>query len=96
MQAIKALVFGMALLIVAGMALLVYGLTAKVDDVAGGPAAFGTVRAALPAGATVAETAVDGDTLVIRLSLPNGGATVMVFRLSDGRQLGAVELQPAP
>ena len=95
MQAIKALVFGMAILIVIGVGLLIYGISKNVGPVVGeGPAAFGTVRASLPAGATVEDVHLDGESLVVRLSLAGGGATLMVFRLTDGRQTGTIELQP--
>lgn len=95
MQVIKAIVIGMGLLIVAGMALLVYGLTSGFDAAKGGDgaAAFGTIRATLPSGATVQGTDLDGDTMVVRLGMPDGGVRIMVFRLSDGRQVGTIELQ---
>lgn len=57
-------------------------------------AAFGTIRAALPAGATVANVQVQGGLAVVHLTMPDGGAQIMVFRLSDGRQTGTIELQP--
>ena len=94
MQALKALVIGMGLLIVAGMAILVYGLTNKFGETVGGEtAAFGTIRATLPAGATVQDTQLDGDAMIVRLEMPDGSAQIMVFRLSDGRQTGTIELQ---
>ena len=99
MQALKALVIGMGVLIVAGVAILVYGLTGKLGDVAeeqdpNPSAPFGTIRVEMPAGATVRDATLDGDRMVVRLLLPDGGARLMVFRLSDGRQIGAVEFQP--
>ncbi len=95
MQAIKAIVIGMGFLIVAGMAILVYGLTSgfETSKSADGAAAFGTIRATLPSGATVQGTDLDGDTMLVRLGLPDGGVRIMVFRLSDGRQIGTINLQ---
>lgn len=95
MQAIKAIVFGMGFLIVAGMVILVYGLTSGFDSSKGGDeaAAFGTIRATLPSGATVQGTDLDGDTMLVRLGMPDGGVQIMVFRLSDGRQIGTIDLQ---
>lgn len=95
MQVIKAIVIGMGFLIVAGMALLVYGLTSGFDSAKGGDsaAAFGTIRATLPSGATVQGTDLDGDTMLVRLGMPDGGVQIMVFRLSDGRQIGTIDLQ---
>ncbi|MCG8542759.1 MAG: hypothetical protein MJE12_00990 [Alphaproteobacteria bacterium] len=97
MQALKGLVFGMAALIVVGVGLLIYGISQNVGPAMGegeGPAPFGTIRASLPAGATVQDVHLDGDSLVVRLTLAGGGATLLVFRLSDGRQIGTIELQP--
>ena len=54
----------------------------------------GTIRADLPAGATVADVQIQDGTMMVRLALPDGGAQIMVFRLSDGRQTGTIELQP--
>lgn len=98
MQAIKAIVIGMGFLIVAGMAVLVYGLTSGFDSSKSGAsdtgaAAFGTIRATLPSGATVQGTDLDGDTMLVRLGMPDGGVQIMVFRLSDGRQIGTIDLQ---
>ena len=103
MQAIKAVVIAMGFLILAGLAVLVYGLSNKFGTSTGGgdtarPAAaapaFGTIRAALPAGAEVASVQMQDGTVMVHLTLPDGGAQVMVFRLSDGRQTGTIELQP--
>jgi len=95
MQAIKAIVIGMGFLIVAGMVILVYGLTSGFDSPKGGDeaAAFGTIRATLPSGATVQGTDLDGDTMLVRLGMPDGSVQIMVFRLSDGRQIGTIDLQ---
>jgi len=110
MKAVKALVIVMGFLILVGLAILVYGLTNKFGSTmsgesdtstaavtgggGSGTAAFGTIRAALPAGATVANVQMQGDTLMVHLTMPDGGAQIMVFRLSDGRQTGTIELQP--
>ncbi len=96
MQAIKAMVIGMGVLIVVGMGILVYGLTSQYEPAADGgdaAAAFGTIRATLPSGATVQGTDLDGDTMLVRLGLPDGSVQIMVFRLSDGRQIGTIDLQ---
>jgi len=98
MQVVKAVVIGMGFLIFAGIAILIYGMSSKYggsDGGAGkGPAAFGTIRASLPADATVAGVQMQDGTIMVHLTLPDGGAQIMVFRLSDGRQTGTIELQP--
>jgi hypothetical protein len=103
MQVVKAVVIAMGFLILVGMAILVYGLTNKFGSTksdsgaasaTAGPAAFGTIRAGLPAGATVAGVQMQDGTILVHLTLPDGGAQILVFRLSDGRQTGTIELQP--
>ncbi|MGH6619420.1 MAG: hypothetical protein ACREF6_07740 [Alphaproteobacteria bacterium] len=110
MQALKALVIGMGILIIAGMAILVYGLSSKFgsnmaakdtrqdgrQDVGQNTAAaFGTIRAALPAGASVESAQMQDGKVMVFLAMPDGGVQLMVFRLSDGRQTGTIELQPS-
>lgn len=105
MRAIKALVIGMGFLILVGLAILAYGLTNKFGSTMSGgggesgnaadAVAFGTIRATLPAGATVATVQMQDGTAMVHVTLPDGGAQIMVFRLSDGRQTGTIELQPA-
>ena len=98
MQALKALVIGMGILIIAGMAILVYGLTSQFGSPVAGKdqaQAFGTIRATLPAGATVENVQMQDGSVLVFLSMPDGGVQLMVFRLSDGRQTGTIELQPA-
>jgi hypothetical protein len=101
MLALKGVVIGMGVLIVIGMGLLVYGVTAGFGSLGGGgertsatsAKGFGTVRARLPAGATIVQSTHDGDRLSVRLSLPDGGARIMIFHLGDGRQIGTIELE---
>lgn len=114
MQALKALVIGMGILIIAGMAILVYGLSSKFgsnmaakdtrqvggqdgrqDMGQNAAAAFGTIRAALPAGASVESAQMQDGKVMVFLAMPDGGVQLMVFRLSDGRQTGTIELQPS-
>jgi len=101
MQALKVVVIGMGVLIVIGMGLLAYGVTAGFGSLGERASAksatsakgFGTVRARLPAGATVVESTHDGHRLSVRISLPDGGARIMIFHLGDGRQIGTIELE---
>lgn len=110
MQALKALVIGMGILIIAGMAILVYGLSSKFgsnmagndvrqdsgqDMMPGAAQAFGTIRAALPAGASVESAQMQDGKVMVFLAMPDGGVQLMIFRLSDGRQTGTIEFQPA-
>lgn len=99
MQAIKALVIGMGVLIVAGMIVLVYGVTTKVgksSPESGSVQDFGDVRVTLPAGATVEDARLDGDTLVVRVRGPGAATQVILFQSADGKRLGSFRFeQPA-
>ncbi len=84
MQALKALVILMGVLIVAGVGLLAYGLMTRTgeDGAEGGQASsgsetprqsspleeFGTLELALPDGCVVAGSELSGDRLVVRFS----------------------------
>ncbi|MGF1595015.1 MAG: hypothetical protein ACFCUW_17170 [Kiloniellaceae bacterium] len=102
MQALKALVIFMAVLIVAGMALLVYGLVTRGGDGgsgagfgggAGGPA---TLDLAVPEGCAIAGTELNGERLVIRLDglAERDCQQVLVVDLAGGRLLGRIRAVP--
>jgi len=99
MQALKALVIGMGVLIVAGMVILVYGVTTKLGKstpVGGSLADFGEVRVTLPAGAVVEDARLDGETLVVRLRGPGRDARIMLFERHGGRRVGSFLFAPPP
>lgn len=54
--------------------------------------AFGDVSAKLPAGAVVEEMIAERRRLMVRIRKADGGTTILVFDLSDGRRLGGIEL----
>jgi hypothetical protein len=95
MRSLKALVIFMGVLIVIGLALLVYGLTTKAGKFANRtPAAgFGEVRANLPKGAEIEETSVGDGRVVLRVEMPGGGQQLMVFDLDTGASLGVIRLE---
>lgn len=96
MQALKALVIGMAVLIVLGMGLLVYGIATRVGGervLTKVPEGFGTVEAELPPGASVRSVSLSEGVLVVELAMPDGGARILLFRLDERRQLGTVVLE---
>ena len=106
MQALKALVIFMGVLIIAGMGLLVYGLMTRVtwsDEAA--PAAMapaspvariGTITSNLPAGAAVASVSVDTGRAVVHVRLADGGAEIRLFDLATGTAMGTIQLKAAP
>ena len=109
MQAIKAAVVVMGILILLGFGLLIYGFVVKVGKDGDGadtqplvPAVeeeasgFGTRSADLEDGEVVLETSVDGGHLILRTRLPSGLERLRVYRLGTGRLSGILELSTAP
>ena len=103
MQALKALVIFMGILIMAGMALLVYGLVTRTGggEEAGEGAAppatpFGALDLAVPAGCTIAGAELSGERLVVRLDglAERGCQQVVIVDLAGGQELGRVKAVP--
>ncbi len=104
MQALKALVIFMGILIMAGMALLVYGLVTRTggdgEEAAGGGGTlgtpFGALDLAVPAGCVIAGTELSGERLVVRLDglAERGCQQVVIVDLAGGRELGRVKAVP--
>jgi hypothetical protein len=100
MKAIKALVLFMGLLIVAGLAVLGWGLsnqTAKMAQprVATEGGKFGTVEVNLPIGARVEQTLVVGERLVLRVS-GTSGERFVVLDPANGAVAGTFLIWPGP
>lgn len=109
MQALKALVIGMGILILVAMAVLAVTIykraTAPGDERAmeagqrtgiASDLAFGTVDLPIPEGAQVEEMNAVDDRLTLRLRLNDGSARIMVVDLTSGALLGTLLLQPTP
>ena len=94
MQALKALVIGMGVLIVIGFILLVVGLANRFAGA--GKSGFGEADVALPDGCGIAETLVEGERLLLRLEGPaaRGCAQIVVIDLESGAVRGRLRLQP--
>lgn len=99
MRWLKALVIGMAVLIVVGTAVIAVTLARRSagDGAAADGAATSSApaRLALPAGARVIETALDGDRLALRIALAGGGERIVIIDARTGRRVAAVDLVPA-
>jgi hypothetical protein len=102
MRALKALVIIMGIAIIAGLAVLVTLIIERGSRLAGDgrPAAVqtapgGTRTLALPVGARVLETRLDGDRLALRVALAGAGEAIFVFDASSGRLVTRYDLAPA-
>ena len=89
MRALKALVIGMGVLIVIGLVTVVVTIANRTLD-GGGPPAEAAL--ALPDGAEVLETALDGDRIALRLRLADGTAAIHVFDLATGRRVAVTRI----
>ena len=89
MKALIALIVAMGVAILVALALVVYGIVSGNKD---GPMGFDAREIALPAGCEIAETAVDGGHLVLRLSglAERGCQAVLIFDLETGAPLGRI------
>ena len=89
MRALKALVIGMGVLIAAGLITVVVTIANRTLD---GDRPPTEAALALPPGAEVLETALDGDRIALRLRLPGGAQAIHVFDLATGRRVAAARI----
>ena len=96
MQAIKGFVVFMGLLIVAGLALVVYALVTRVSDGTGPLGGFGATTVPLPAGCTLAEARIEAGRLVLRTEGPaeRGCQQVILLDPESGKVLGRITVAP--
>lgn len=87
MAALKVLVVGMGVLIAAGLATVAVTIANRMAAPApqAGPEA---AALAIPPGAEVLETDLDGDRIALRLRLAGGKTEIHVFDLAGGKRLG--------
>ncbi len=105
MQAVKALVIGLGVLLVSGIALLVYGISQKASDPqykmfrgkspAVAPiATFGEARIPLPVDCTVAEMKPDGAHLYLRIGPTGPCERIIIIDTQTGQATGSIWLRP--
>lgn len=92
MQALKFMVIGMGVLIVAGLALLFYGLAEGVGKLGGGARPLGEVVVSVPEGCVIAASTIEAPYLVLRLDglAERGCQQVVLVDLESGRVAGRV------
>ena len=98
MQALKALVVFMGLLIVVGLGIFAYGISMKFDEMADRETTESQawpegLRVKLPPGGRIEETVIGDGRLVLRVALREGGQRLIVFDLETGKQVGAIEIE---
>ena len=98
MRALKILVGVMAVMILAGVALLVVAIADRLSR--GGPhssaAPFAAAPIALPAGARIEAMSTGASRLVVDVVLADGRRELLVIDLATGARLGTIPLQSGP
>jgi hypothetical protein len=91
MNALKALVIGMGILILAGFAVVAVTMTNRFGSSGG----FGDVALDVPSNCTFAQSAPDRGRIIVRLS--GGGACeqVLVIDAGTGKVVGRLRIGPA-
>ncbi len=100
MRGLKFLVIFLGVVLLAGLVLLGVLIAKRSPSTPGGDrgtattGAFGPLTHALPQGARVAESEIQGDRLVLRLTLKDGATRILILSLKDGALLGTIALSP--
>ena len=107
MRGLKTLVIGMGLLIILGLTVVIVTVVKRSGDTksAGGmnsPAGvavpvemgFGEKSIIIPKDATVLETILDNNRLVLRLKLSNKTQALLLINSFNGQRLGLIRLDP--
>lgn len=99
MQALKALVIILGILIFVAFGFLAYGVATKFDT--GGDAgpvsgAFGESRVAIPAGARILDVTLGSGRIVVRVAKPEGGEALVLIDAATGARAGLVHLEQGP
>ncbi|HEV8029467.1 MAG TPA: DUF6476 family protein [Stellaceae bacterium] len=99
MAALKVLVVVMGIMLVAGVAVLLAAIAARVSHKgsdAGAPQPFAAVPIDIPPGARVEAMSAGPDRLVLDLVLADGTRALVVIDLTTGHRLGTIPLRAAP
>ena len=98
MQALKALVIGMGIAILAIIAVIIVTLVQRMSGEPEQIAGFGEVAVAVPDGCALAQAEAAEGRLILRLEGPPGRGCqqAVVVDLESGRVLGRVTAAPGP
>ena len=94
MRALKILVVVLGVVLAGGSVALVAAVVARIErgpGVAVNADAAAPVHAALPAGSRILATELSGDRLLVRLALPDGGETLLLFNARNGAEIAVIE-----
>ncbi|MGE0724405.1 MAG: DUF6476 family protein [Alphaproteobacteria bacterium] len=90
MQALKALVILMGILIVAGIAVIGFTIANRLATPPAGAPDFGERALGLPAGTTILSATPGDGRLILLVRLPDGANRVVIVDPATGRRLGTL------
>ncbi len=103
MQALKTLVIVLGVMIVAAIAVIGVTIYHRATNLVNSPVpppakpapepGFGRVALDLPPGSRVVEMTAEGDRLILRLRLADGGRWILILDMATGKRLGTFELR---
>ena len=109
MRALKAFVIVMAVLILAGVAIVIVTIVERSQRMAetgaesplssaplGAPRGFDESRVKLPDGSRIVEMTAEGERLVLRLRLDGGGEQLVIIDMGTGQAIGTLVIERAP
>ena len=95
MQALKALVITLGILILIAFGFMVYGVATKFGKESEEVLVSGTfeeARVVIPVGARVLETSLGDGRIVVRVAKPDGGEALVLIDAESGKRAGLVHL----
>ena len=96
MQALKALVIFLGILVLAAAAVIAVTIYKRATNgLEGNAKGFGTKQIALPAGAELEDSTAAGDRLILQIRMGDGSRRIMIVDLATGEPLGELEFVPA-
>ncbi len=107
MQVLKTLVIVLGVMIVAGITAIGVTIYHRATNLVNSPVpastepdirtglgpGFGRVALDLPPGSRVVEMTAEGDRLILRLRLADGGRQILILDMATGKRLGTFELR---
>lgn len=99
MQALKALVITLGILILIAFGFMVYGVATKFGkegEEAPISGAFGETRVVIPAGSKILSTNLGSGRIVLRVAKADGSQALVLIDAETGRRAGLVHLDQGP
>lgn len=84
----------MAFLIIIGLGFLAYGIAANfAEGEKAGTVVRNPLPLTLPVGAEIREIRINGNRILLRLSMPDNQTHLIIFDMEEGRELQRIEVK---